>query len=78
MKTMNKILKIGSLRFNNPTVMAPMAGITDTAFRKMIKQRGCGLVCSEMISANGLCHGSEKTIQMMGHAHSEKPFSLQI
>ncbi|MCF8094324.1 MAG: tRNA dihydrouridine synthase DusB, partial [Desulfobacteraceae bacterium] len=46
--------------------------------RKMIKQRGCGLVCSEMISANGLCHGSEKTIQMMGHAHSEKPFSLQI
>ncbi|MBS3809261.1 MAG: tRNA-dihydrouridine synthase, partial [Desulfobacterales bacterium] len=73
---MNHSFHIGSARIEHPTVMAPMAGITDTAFRKMIRRRGCGLVCSEMISANGLCHGSEKTVQMMAHAGSEKPFSL--
>lgn len=75
---MYKDLKIGGLRLENPTVMAPMAGVTDTAFRKMVRYRGCGLVCSEMVSANGLCHGSEKTVRMMEHAHTEKPFSIQI
>ncbi|MFP4453593.1 MAG: tRNA dihydrouridine synthase DusB [Desulfosalsimonas sp.] len=75
---MNKTFNIGKLQLENPTVMAPMAGITDSAFRKMVKKRGCGLVCSEMISANGLCHGSEKTIQMMRHANGEKPFSIQV
>ncbi|MFP4158652.1 MAG: tRNA dihydrouridine synthase DusB [Desulfobacterales bacterium] len=75
---MNKTFSIGDISPDNPTVMAPMAGVTDAAFRKMVKQRGCGLVCSEMISANGLCHGSEKTIQMMNHHPGEKPFSLQI
>lgn len=78
MKIMHDAFNIGELRLDRPTVMAPMAGITDTAFRKMVKQRDCGLVCSEMISANGLCHGSEKTIQMMSHGRAEKPFSVQI
>lgn len=75
---MSKTFKIGGVELVNPAVMAPMAGITDSPFRKMVMRRSCGLVCSEMISANGLCHGSEKTIQMMGHASGEKPFSIQI
>ncbi|MFP4668748.1 MAG: tRNA dihydrouridine synthase DusB [Desulfobacterales bacterium] len=75
---MNETFNIGKLQFDSPTVMAPMAGVTDSAFRKMVKKRGCALVCSEMISANGLCHGSEKTFRMMEHKDGEKPLSIQI
>lgn len=75
---MNKTFRIGKLQFDSRAVMAPMAGVTDSAFRKMVRQRGCALVFSEMISANGLCHGSEKTIRMMEHTAGEKPLSIQI
>lgn len=60
------------------TVMAPLAGITNLPFRLMVKGSGCGLVCSEMISANGLVYGSEKTIKMLQSAEAEKPLSVQL
>lgn len=72
------VFHIGALRLCPPTVMAPMAGVTDTPFRSLVKQTGCGLVCSEMISANGLCQGTQKTLDMLKHRESEKPLSLQI
>lgn len=78
MEPINHNFHIGPLQIAHPTVMAPMASITDGPFRRMIKKRGCGLVCSEMISASGLYHDSGKTFDMLRHAETEKPFSVQI
>jgi len=70
--------KIGSVRLPNITVLAPLAGITNLPFRHMAKQVGCGLVCSEMISSNGLVHDSKKTFQLLDTVPEEKPLSMQI
>ena len=54
-------MNIGALIINAPTVLAPLAGYTHLPFRLLVKEHGCGLVCSEMISAKGLIYGSAKT-----------------
>lgn len=71
-------VKIGSLELENPVVLAPLAGITNLPFRLIAKARGCGLVCSEMISSNGLVRDSEKTWKMLESQPEEKPLSIQI
>ena len=71
-------MKIGSLVIENNTVLAPVAGITNLPFRLMVKRAGCGLVCSEMISSNGIVFGSRKTICMLDSLPEEKPVSFQI
>jgi nifR3 family TIM-barrel protein len=55
-----------------------MAGITDLPWRRIARAAGCALVCSEMISANGLCHGSPRTHKMLDSREDEKPLSIQI
>ncbi|RTZ94855.1 MAG: tRNA dihydrouridine synthase DusB [Deltaproteobacteria bacterium] len=76
--TTGPILKIGKVKLANPLIMAPLAGITDLPFRLIVKNAGCGLVCSEMISANGLLHQSAKTFRMLNSDEAEKPLSIQI
>ena len=71
-------LHIGGLRLANPLVLAPLAGINNLPFRLMVKRSGCGLICSEMISSNGLVHRSIKTLRMLASDVSEKPLSVQI
>lgn len=71
-------MKIGSLTLDNNVVLAPLAGITNLPFRLLAKASGCGLVCSEMVSANGLVYKSAKTEQMLNSAAEEKPLSVQI
>ncbi|TRZ52833.1 tRNA dihydrouridine synthase DusB [bacterium] len=71
-------MEIGSVVIENNTVLAPVAGITNLPFRLMVKRAGCGLVCSEMISANGIIFGSRKTISMLDSFPEEKPVSFQI
>lgn len=71
-------LYIGNLNLKHPTVLAPLAGITNLPFRLLVKQAGCGLVCTEMVSANGLVYGSEKTKQLLQSSSKEKPLSVQI
>lgn len=71
-------MKIGNITLDNITVLAPLAGITNLPFRLIVKEAGCGLVCSEMISANALSYGSVKTINMMASCAEEKPLSVQI
>jgi len=75
---MLKQLKIGSLVLDNSVILAPLAGITSLPFRLLAKEAGCGLVCSEMISANVLVHRSKKTLQMLDSIPEEKPLSVQI
>jgi len=71
-------MNIGPHTLKAPTVLAPLAGITHLPFRLMIKSAGCGLVCSEMVSANGLVHRSKKTRQLMDSRPEEKPLSIQL
>ncbi|MBW1836608.1 MAG: tRNA dihydrouridine synthase DusB [Deltaproteobacteria bacterium] len=71
-------MRIGSLILENETIMAPLAGITHLPFRILAKEAGCALVCSEMISANGLVHKSKKTEALLDSHPNEKPLSVQI
>jgi len=75
---MQMSIKIGSLKLDEITVLAPMAGITHLPFRRLVKEAGCGLVCTEMVSANGLVYGSVKTRQLLQSCVEEKPLSVQI
>ena len=71
-------MHIGSIQLDNNAVLAPLAGITDLPFRLLAKEAGCGLVCSEMISANALVYQNAKTMQMLSSRPEEKPLSVQI
>lgn len=71
-------MNIGTVKLESNTVLAPLAGITNLPFRLIIKEQGCGLVCSEMISSNGIVHQSEKTLRMLDSTPDEKPVSVQI
>ncbi len=71
-------MNIGNVTLSSPTVLAPLAGVTTPPLRLIAKDNGCGLVCSEMISANGLIYHSGKTRDMLRSAPEEKPLSVQI
>lgn len=71
-------MNIGTVRLKNPTLFAPLAGITNLPLRLMAKEAGCGLVCSEMVSACGLVYGSEKTLALLDSTAEEKPLSVQV
>lgn len=71
-------MNIGTVEIDNFTVLAPLAGITNLPFRLLAKRAGCGLVCSEMISSNGLVYNSGKTVQLLDSTPEEKPLSVQI
>lgn len=70
--------RIGALALDSPLVLAPMAGITDLPFRLLAREAGCGLVVSEMVSADGLVHGAEKTRGLLRSDPREKPFAVQL
>jgi len=70
--------KIGNIEINNQVVLAPMAGICDNAYRTIIKDMGCGLICAEMVSDKAIMYGSKKTIDMLYMTDYERPISQQI
>jgi tRNA-dihydrouridine synthase B len=71
-------MRIGNLEFKNNIFLAPMAGVTDIAFRGLCKEMGCGLVYTEMVSAKALYYGSENTKDMLQVSDEEKPVAVQI
>ena len=72
-------MKIGSLTLDSPFAVAPMAGMTDTAFRRLVKRHGgCGLVVTEMVSAEGLVRGIDRTLEYAEYTEEERPVSIQI
>jgi tRNA-dihydrouridine synthase B len=74
-----RAMKIGSLELASPFVVAPMAGMTDTAFRRLVKrQGGCGLVVTEMVSSEGLVRGIDRTLEYAEYTEEERPVSIQI
>lgn len=70
--------KIGNIEIKNQVVMAPMAGFSNTSFRKIIKEMGAGLIFAEMVSDKALVYESTKTIEMLKMDESERPIAQQI
>src|SRR5213078_2402621 len=72
-------MKVGSVQFGSPFVVAPMAGMTDSAFRRLAKRHGgCGLVVTEMVSSEGLVRGIDRTLEYAEYTDEERPVSIQI
>ncbi len=71
-------MKIKNLRIQGITFLAPLAGITNLPFRQLVKECGCAVVCSEMVSAKGLFYNSEKTLTLLESQPAERPLSAQI
>ena len=72
-------MKIGSVQLTSPFVVAPMAGMTDSAFRRLVKRHGgCGLVVTEMVSSEGLVRGIDRTLEYAEYTEEERPVSIQI
>jgi nifR3 family TIM-barrel protein len=72
-------MKIGKVALESPYAVAPMAGMTDTAFRRLVKrQGGCGLVVTEMVSSEGLVRGIDRTLEYAEFTEEERPVSVQI
>ena len=72
-------MKIGSVLIDPPFALAPMAGMTDTAFRRLVKHKGgCGLVVSEMVSSEGLVRGIDRTLEYAEYTEEERPVAIQI
>lgn len=70
--------KIGNVEIKNRIVLAPMAGICNSAFRKIIKEMGAGLIYAEMVSDKALYYNSKKTEKMLYMEESERPIAQQI
>ena len=72
-------MKVGSIELPSPFVVAPMAGMTDTGFRRLVKRHGgCGLVVTEMVSSEGLVRGIDRTLEYAEYTEEERPVSIQI
>ena len=71
-------MKIGNIELKNNLVLAPMAGYTDLAFRKLCKEYECGLVVSEMISDKAILYDNEKTMKMLKIDDVERPVCIQL
>ncbi len=78
MPTARAGFQIGALNVANPTVLAPLAGITNLPLRLLAKDFGCGLVYSEMVSAYGLFYGSTKTRSLLDTCEREAPLNIQL
>ena len=70
--------KIGNVEIENPFVLAPMAGVTDLAFRRLCKEQGAGLICMEMISAKAISYHNKNTKALMEIDPVEHPVSMQL
>lgn len=71
-------LTIGPLRLDVPVVLAPMAGITNTAFRRLCREYGAGLYVSEMITSRALVERTPESLRLIQHHESETPRSIQL
>lgn len=72
------MFKIGNLEIENNVVLAPMAGICNSAFRRIVKEMGAGLLFAEMVSDKALVYDSTKTKEMLYMTEYERPLAQQI
>ena len=72
------MFKIGNIELKNNIVIAPMAGISNSAFRRIVKEMGAGLIYAEMVSDKAIIYDNEKTKQMLYLTEEERPIAQQI
>ena len=70
--------KIGNVTIQNQVVLAPMAGISNSAYRRICKEMGCGLIYAEMVSDKAIMYGNQKTLDMLTMTEEERPLAQQI
>ena len=66
---------IGNVYIKNPIIFAPMAGVSDTSYRKIIKDMNPGLIYCEMVSDKAICYDNDKTMKMLIMDEKERPIS---
>ena len=71
-------MKIGNVQLDNEVFLSPMAGVTDLPFRLICKEKGCGMLYTEMINAKALCYDDENTKKMLKIEEEEHPIAVQI
>ena len=72
------MVSIGGIKIDTPLALAPMAGVTDLAFRTICREQGAGLTCTEMVSAKALCYQDKKSIPLLQLGDGESPAAAQI
>ncbi len=71
-------IHIGTVRIDDPVILAPMSGVTDMPFRQMVKRGGVGLVVSEMIASAAMVRENRKTLMMAKNSPEEFPMAVQL
>ena len=71
-------IKIDSLVLEAPVILAPMSGVTDLPFRRLVKSQGAGLVVSEMIASQAMIRQNKKSMKMATNCAEEFPMSVQL
>ena len=71
-------IDLGTLKLTAPVILAPMSGVSDLPFRRVVKQWGAGLVVSEMIASQAMIHANRKTMKMVTNCAEEQPMAVQL
>ncbi len=71
-------VSIGPITLADPVILAPMSGVTDMPFRRLVKRCGAGLVISEMIASNAMIRETRRTMKMAAHCAEEQPMAVQL
>lgn len=71
-------IKIGSVHLDDPVILAPMSGVTDLPFRRLVKRSGAGLVVSEMIASEAMVRQNRQTLRMAENVPEEQPMAVQL
>ena len=71
-------MKIGNLEIKTTAVLAPMAGVSDLAYRKLVRELGCGLAYTEFVSADGIVRGGDGSLMLLRTEPDERPLGVQI
>jgi tRNA-dihydrouridine synthase B len=71
-------ISIGPLRLEDPVILAPMSGVTDLPFRRLVKREGAGLVVSEMIASQAMVRASRQSLKMAENCPEEQPMAVQL
>src|SRR5260221_11520660 len=71
-------ISIGSLTLDDPVILAPMSGVTDLPFRRLVKSFGAGLVVSEMIASEAMIRQTRQSMAMAANCAEEQPMAVQL
>ena len=72
------MIELGKIKLPSPLVLAPIAGYTDSSYRKICIKHGCGLTMTELISAEGIVRKNKKTMELLEFSEEERPLAIQI